>query len=101
MNLTDAEAAHDMMYVVYHMPHVIRNWGAGGSPSFRGILGGKCGVPTHCPPDSVPHTPAKDCVLCTPAFPRKDAEPTNAWCKFLWRLRRRVGKKKCGHSTPR
>ncbi len=33
--------------------------------SFRGILEEKCGVTS--PLDWVPHTPAKDCVLCTPS----------------------------------
>ncbi len=46
-----------------------------GSESLRGILGGKTGSPAHCPPDSVPQTPAKDCVLCTPAFPLMDRDP--------------------------
>src|SRR5216683_4682497 len=46
-----------------------------GFASFRGIVGGKTGAPSHYPPDSVPQTPAKDCVLCTPAFPLMDGDP--------------------------
>src|SRR5713226_8104655 len=42
-----------------------------GSPSLRGNWGGNVGTP---------HTPAKDCVLCTPAFPRKVGEPDLLQC---------------------
>ena len=32
--------------------------------------GGETGAPSHCPPDSVPQTPAGDCTLAPPLRPR-------------------------------